>query len=194
MSEQTLTHWGKTRDVNYLGSWDIQPGQDLVLTIKKIDQETVVNPINKTKQVKTVMHFAEPNVKPMVLNTTNKKSIATALETPYIENWLGAKISIYALHGTWFGEERDALRIRTKKPDTTEYKCEDCGNIITGLRDKTPSDLVEISMRNCNGKKLCVACQKKFKAEMDKAAVKEEKVEQAPETKPDKANDDDWEA
>lgn len=50
MSEQ-LTHWGKTRDVNYLGSWDVQPGQDLILTIAKIGQETVENPADRKSVV-----------------------------------------------------------------------------------------------------------------------------------------------
>ena len=177
MEEKTLTHWGKTRDVNYLGSWDLQPGQDLILTIKSIGQQTVENPMENTKEVKTVIHFVEDGYKPMVLNTTNKKAIAAALDTPYIENWVGNPISIYVAKIKAFGKINDALRIRDKKPDVTVYKCEGCGNIIKGLMGKTPTELVEISMRNCNGKKLCVACQKKFKAEMDKAAVKEEKVE-----------------
>lgn len=192
MSEQTLTHWGKTRDVNYLGSWDLQPGQDLILTIKSIGQQTVENPMENTKEVKTVIHFVEDGFKPMVLNTTNKKAIAAALDTPYIENWVGNPISIYVAKVKAFGKINDALRIRDKKPDVTVYKCEECGSIIKGLMGKTPTDLVEISKRNCNGKALCVACQKKFKAEMDKKnePVKEEKVEPVTETKAD--SEDEW--
>ena len=188
--EKTLTHWGKTRDVNYLGSWDLQPGQDLILTIKSIGQQTVENPMENTKEVKTVIHFVEDGYKPMVLNTTNKKAIAAALDTPYIENWVGNPISIYVAKVKAFGKINDALRIRDKKPDVTVYKCEECGNIIKGLMGKTPTDLVEISKRNCNGKALCVACQKKFKAEMDKKnePVKEEKPKA--ETKAD--TEEDW--
>ena len=198
--EKTLTHWAKTRDTNFLGGWDIEPGKELVLTIAKVAQETVENPIKKTKQVKTVIHFAERDYKPMVLNTTNKKAIAKALNTPYIENWIGKQVKIYTLHGTWFGEEQDALRIRDKAPDTKIIVCEECKKPITRVNDKEPSELAEISRRNCNGKALCVACQKKYKAEMDKKAVKEEKPEHEPvkeekvepvtETKAD--SDDEW--
>lgn len=176
MSEQ-LTHWGKTRDVNYLGSWDVQPGQDLILTIAKIGQETVENPAENTKEVKTVIHFVEQGFKPMVLNTTNKKAIASALDTPYIENWVGHPIAIFVKRVKAFGKENDALRVRDKAPDVTVYVCDECGNVIMGVGNKSASDLVEISKRNCGGKALCVACQKKFKAEMDKKAVKEEKPE-----------------
>lgn len=179
MSEQ-LTHWGKTRDVNYLGAWDVQPGQDLILTIAKIGQETVENPAENTKEVKTVIHFAEQGFKPMVLNTTNKKAIATALDTPYIENWVGHPIAIFVKRVKAFGKENDALRVRDKAPDVTVYVCDECGNVIMGVGNKSASDLVEISKRNCGGKALCVACQKKFKAEMDKKAVKEEKPESEP--------------
>lgn len=179
MSEQ-LTHWGKTREVNYLGSWDVQPGQDLILTIAKIGQETVENPAENTKEVKTVIHFVEQGFKPMVLNTTNKKAIATALDTPYIENWVGHPIAIFVKRVKAFGKENDALRVREKAPDVTVYVCDECGNVIMGVGNKSASDLVEISKRNCGGKALCVACQKKFKAEMDKKAVKEEKPEPEP--------------
>lgn len=179
MSEQ-LTHWGKTREVNYLGAWDVQPGQDLILTIAKIGQETVENPAENTKEVKTVIHFVEQGFKPMVLNTTNKKAIASALDTPYIENWVGHPIAIFVKRVKAFGKENDALRVRDKAPDVTVYVCDECGNVIMGVGNKSASDLVEISKRNCGGKALCVACQKKFKAEMDKKAVKEEKPEPEP--------------
>ena len=197
MSEQ-LTHWGKTRDVNYLGSWDVQPGQDLILTIKSIGQETVENPAENTKEVKTVIHFVEQGFKPMVLNTTNKKAIASALDTPYIENWVGHPIAIFVKRVNAFGKTSDALRVRDKAPDVTVYVCDECGNVIMGVGNKSASDLVEISKRNCGGKALCVACQKKFKAEMDKKTeqkpmpepVKEEKVEPVAETKAE--SEDEW--
>ena len=199
MSEQ-LTHWGKTRDVNYLGAWDVQPGQDLILTIKSIGQETVENPAEKTKEVKTVIHFVEQGFKPMVLNTTNKKAIASALDTPYIENWIGHPIAIFVKRVNAFGKTSDALRVRDKAPDVTVYVCDDCGNVIIGVGNKSASDLVEISKRNCGGKALCVACQKKFKAEMDKKSepkteekpgpVEEEKAESVTETKVE--SEDEW--
>lgn len=179
MSEQTLTHWGKTRDVNYLGAWDVQPGQDLILTIAKIGQETVENPAENTKEVKTVIHFVEQGFKPMVLNTTNKKAIATALDTPYIENWVGHPIAIFIKRVKAFGKENDALRIRDKAPDTKIIICEECKKPITRVNGKEPSELAEISKRNCGGKALCVACQKKFKAEMDKKNEPEPVKEEA---------------
>ena len=172
--EQQLTHWKKVRNMSYLGSWDLEPGKDLILTIAKVGQETVENPVQKTKEVKTVAHFAEQGFKPMVLNATNCKAIEKVTGTPYMEEWPGHTISIYTAKVRAFGEETDALRVRNKKPDVTIYKCEDCGKVITSAGGKSPSELVEISKRNCNGQALCVACMNKFK----KAA--EQKAEETP--------------
>lgn len=194
MSE-TLTDWRTTRDINYLGSWDVPTTGDLILTIKSVAQETVVNPQTKEEKVKTVIHFVEKDYKPMVLNTTNKAAIESATGTKYIEQWVGHAIGIYTKRVKAFGKETDALRIRETSPDVRTYDCEECGNLIVGLGGKTASELVEISKRNCNGKALCVACQKKFKAAMEKKPepVKETKPEPEPVKEEEPKQDDNGE-
>lgn len=190
MSEKTLTHWRKTRNMTYLGSWDLDNmTTDLVLTIKSVGQEEVHDPVKNETKTELVAHFFE-HPKPMVLNATNCKAISKATGSPYMEEWVGNPIAIYVEKVKAFGDIFDALRVRKKKPDVTVFKCESCGNVITGLGGKSPSELVDISKRNCGGKALCVACQKKFKAEMEKKVepVKEEKPKA--ETKAD--TEDEW--
>ena len=55
----------------------------------------------------------------MILNATNSKAIQKVAKTPYIEKWSGVKIQIYTAKVSAFGEQVDALRIRTVAPKET---------------------------------------------------------------------------
>jgi hypothetical protein len=79
MSE-TLTHWKKLTNPDYLGAYALEPGQDLIVTIKSVANEVVTGSDGK-KETCSVMRFAE-NVKPMILNATNSKMITKLLKTP----------------------------------------------------------------------------------------------------------------
>ena len=39
MAEQSMTHWKKLENPNYLGSYALLPGTDLVAQIKSVGQE-----------------------------------------------------------------------------------------------------------------------------------------------------------
>lgn len=109
-----LTHWKKTKNPDYLGSWALQPNEELVVTIKSGGMETITNADGK-KEDELVIHFVE-NHKPMIVNSTNAKTITKLLKTPYIEQWVGNKIQIYARRIRAFGEDVDALRVRDFLP------------------------------------------------------------------------------
>ncbi len=113
MTEQ-LTHWKKTKNPNYLGSWALQPNEELILTIKSGGMEEITNADGK-KETELVIHFTE-DYKPMIVNSTNAKTISKILKTPYVEQWVGNKIQIYARRIRAFGEDVDALRIRDFAP------------------------------------------------------------------------------
>ncbi len=120
----TLTHWKKLTNPNYLGAYSIEPGQDLVLTIKCCQNEMVAGPDGKKEEC-LVLHFQESGVKPMILNKTNAKTISKVHKTPYIEQWPGKQVQIYTASVSAFGTTTDALRIRdfapqSKRIDTTE--------------------------------------------------------------------------
>ena len=79
----TKTHWKKLHNPDYLGAYFLQPGQDLILTIQKVQKEIVVGADGKREEC-TVLHFKEKEAKPMILNATNAKTISKIYGTPYI--------------------------------------------------------------------------------------------------------------
>lgn len=110
---ETLTHWRKVRNPDYLGSYAMPPdGSEIILTINKAQKESVAGTDGK-KEDCLVIHFAEPGWKPMILNSTNAKVIQKLAGTPYIERWGGVKVQIYTAKVKAFGDVHDALRIRT---------------------------------------------------------------------------------
>lgn len=110
----TLTHWKKLQNPDYLGAYSLQPGEEPIYTIARVGLEMVIGADGKKDEC-TVARFVE-KVKPMILNVTNCKTIANMYGTPYIEDWTGKRIQIYAAKIKAFGEEVEALRIRPKAP------------------------------------------------------------------------------
>ena len=92
---------------NYLGAYSIEDNKDLILTISKVQQETVTGPDGKKDEC-IVCYFSESE-KPMILNSTNAKQIQKLLNTPYIEKWLGHKIQIGIEKVRAFGDIVDCL-------------------------------------------------------------------------------------
>lgn len=113
-----LTHWKKLRNPDYLGAYALQPNEELILTIKKAGVETILG-VEGKKEDELVIHFNE-DYKPMIVNATNAKTIAKVHKTPYVEEWIGKKIQIYARRIRAFGEDMDALRVRDFVPQTKE--------------------------------------------------------------------------
>lgn len=155
-----LTHWKKLTNPDYLGAYALEPGKDLVVTIKSVANEIVTGTDGK-KETCTVMRFAENGIKPMVLNATNSKTITKLFKTPYIEQWAGRKIQIYVEKGVKaFGDVVDALRIRPFLPVEQELKCADCGKTIEGFGTTAASVVAKHTLAKY-GKMLCSACAKK---------------------------------
>ena len=111
------THWKKLSNPNYIGSYSIEPGKDLTVEIVSVSKEMVMGADGKKEEciVATLK-----NQKPFILNVTNCKTIATLLETPYIEEWKGKSITLYVQKVKAFGEVVDALRVRAGKPALPE--------------------------------------------------------------------------
>lgn len=119
MEKESKTHWKKNFNYNYLGSYSLNEGQEVTLTIEKINLEMVQSP-NGGKDECTVVHFKEDvngERKPMILNKTNCKIIEDLYNTPYIEEWKGKKITLFVDPNIKaFGETVEALRIKPIKP------------------------------------------------------------------------------
>lgn len=165
MAEQ-LTHWKKLANPDYLGAYALDPGQELIVTIASVANEAVTGADGK-KETCMVMRFRE-NVKPMVLNATNSKTITKLFKTPYIENWIGRKIQLYVQAGVKaFGDVVDALRVRPFLPVEKELLCADCGQAIEGF-GKSSAETVAKHTLSKYGRMLCSDCASKA-AEASKA-------------------------
>lgn len=160
---EAKTHWKKLHNPDYLGAYALTPGQDLVATIRAVKSEIVIGPDGKKEEC-MVMHFMEKEIKPMIMNSTNSKTISKLFKTPYIEEWSGRKIQIYIDHVKAFGEVVEALRIRQFLPKSTDAdtKCLDCGQVIQAAGNMSAKQVADYTIRKY-GKPLCSECAAKLK-------------------------------
>jgi hypothetical protein len=121
------THYRKAFKSPYLSSEEVVT--PVVLTIKEVRYED-----NKAgrKEQHCVAYFAETEIrpgerlKPMILNVGNCKIIrAFADDSPFIEDWAGIKIRVYADKSVKFGKDVvGGLRIDPSPPKTERLKVE----------------------------------------------------------------------
>lgn len=154
------THWKRLYNPDYLGAYSLEPGKDMILTIKSVRNEMVQNPDGKKEEC-MVMTFIEPQ-KPMIVNATNAKTIEKLYKTPYIEEWAGKKIQLFVDKIKAFGEVVEALRIRPKIPSNTVIatKCTDCGSAINGAEGRTAEQIAKYTYTKY-GRSLCPVCATK---------------------------------
>ena len=107
------THWKKITNTNYFSSWDLPEGKDMIVRIIEIRQEMIQNAQGREEKAVAVIE----GQKPLILNTTNMKSIAKALGTPYVEEWAGRKVQLYSEKVAAFGEITEAVRVRDFDPE-----------------------------------------------------------------------------
>lgn len=108
-----VTHWKKLTNPNYVGAHDLQPGQELKITIDSVSKEPVKGQDGKEEMC--IVAKIRGAQKPIILNKTNCKLIAKVLDTPYIEEWAGKSVIIYAAKVKAFGEMVEALRVKNQK-------------------------------------------------------------------------------
>ena len=131
-----LTAWQSTRDTNFIGSYDLiidvdkddKPIYcDKIVTIDYVNADEEVLDAQTSKKVKkSVAHFKEKDIKPMILNTTNKQGIEQATGTIFLERWCGKQILLTVQQIKAFGKIQPALRI---KP-VPKRVCDICGKQI----------------------------------------------------------------
>lgn len=108
------THWKQLVNPDYIGAYSLPSGKDMNITIEKVVRELVTGMAGKKEEC-TVAHLK--GNKPFILNKTNCKSITKIANTPYIEDWAGLTITIYAAVTKLKGEDVECLRIREKAPE-----------------------------------------------------------------------------
>jgi len=134
------THWKKLFNPNYLGSWSIPEGKDLILTITKFGTENITSAQNPKGEICPVCYFKESD-KPLVLNTTNGRVIAKIYGN-YTEDWINKKIQLYSKEVKAFGDLVEAIRVRPFAPKPDDGKSALKKQIREALA-KCPKDKVE---------------------------------------------------
>lgn len=165
------THWKQLVNLDYIGAYALD-GKDLTLTIDHVVREMVTGNGGKKEQC-MVAYFKENGYKPMILNRTNAKSITALTGSPYIEDWSGHKITLYATTTRLGGETVECLRIRptVAKQNSQPLICEICGSIIEPAFGLRAEQLVENTKKRF-GKALCAECAQN---EADKAKKEDSK-------------------
>ena len=95
---------------NYLQKSDVgETGVDL--TIKALDRDQVDE--KDPNSVKTVIHWVQPNYKPLVLNKTNKNRLTVILKATTVGDLIGKTVNVYNDPMVEFGGEiTGGIRIR----------------------------------------------------------------------------------
>ena len=163
MSGKLTGDYRKYMDKNYLGSWDIPEGEDLILTISNVEQDDVKN--ERGSERKLTIHFAE-DYKPLIMNATNCDRITKAYGSPKVEDWVGKRIALTTEKVPAFGSVKDAVRIRPYPPRETEAFCDECGQKIQRHGDYSVNKIVQLSKARY-GKCLCWDCSIKAKEEAE---------------------------
>lgn len=105
----TNRHWKNFLDKDYLGSHNLEEGEEMLLTIEQFVGEEKVKTA-EGESMKQVLYFHE-DVPKMILNITNGNTLS-ALYGSHPDQWIGKQIQVYAAKVKAFGKVQDALRIR----------------------------------------------------------------------------------
>ena len=159
MSGKLTGDYRKYMDKNFLGSWDIPDGEDLILTIETVERNEVKN--DRGSEQKLTLHFAE-DYKPLIMNATNCDRITKAYGSPKVEDWVGKRIALTTEKVPAFGSVKDAVRIRPYPPKVTEAFCDECGQKIQRHGEYSVNKIVQLSKAKYK-KCLCWDCSMKAK-------------------------------
>ena len=170
-----MPHWKRLTNPDYIGAYALDEGKDQILTIKSVGKESVVGADGKREDC-IVARFQERDVKPMIMNATNCKTITKLYKTPDTDDWKGRKIQIYVDHVKAFGDVVEALRIRPFVPkvelkESKRYVCADCGAELTELDGHSILWIAQ-KRQERYGKVLCNDCAKR--AAEDKTNIENE--------------------
>lgn len=119
-------HYRNVFKSDYLGSADLEDfteqGTKLVFTIREVKQEKQAKVAGK-KIDANIAYFVE-NIKPLVLNATNSKTVKSFARTkehpngsPFVEDWKNLVIELYVDDNVQMkGEKTQGVRIRPVQP------------------------------------------------------------------------------
>lgn len=170
-------------DSDYLGSGQLDLDRDYVLTIDKLWQGKISTGGKAEQQV--VISFKERHVdgvevKPMILNATNRRTLKTLFGGDSAEKLEGKAISIYVETGVRdprTGGTTEGLRIRARRPaapKNVQLICSDCGNPVTDSQGISAAQIAQVAERRHN----CILCADCLSKRKNEAAAQEVPAEQ----------------
>lgn len=155
------THWKALADTSqYLGKQHFGPDEKKDVTIEAVEEQVVENHAKRTKDVKAIMHFSEPDVRPWIVNKTNRSAIAELLGSPFVEDWFGHKITLWVdpkVPNNFNPGEPGAVRVWPVLPKEDRVICENCGVVIEQHGNYSANKIVTMS-RAKYGAALCWEC------------------------------------
>ena len=110
--ETPHTHWKNCTSSEYLGAYSLN-GKDLNIKFISVGQEKVIG--DKGKQEMCLVARLE-NEKPIIINKTNARTITKILGTPYLDEWVGKSVTVFATTTSVGGEVVECLRVRSVLP------------------------------------------------------------------------------
>jgi hypothetical protein len=173
---------GANRDSEYLGAEDIDPGTEPVLTIAALYNGMIT--LQRGKENKDVIVFKEEhvpgikNVRPLVCNATNRKTLRKLFKGVTADALVGQRIQLWIDHKVrdpQTGELTDGIRIRDRKPAAEKAEpiiCESCGKHVTAIGKYSAEQIAQLNVKRY-GKKLCGECSKKLGEEAKAAETQE---------------------
>ena len=97
MTKESKTHFRKVFKSDHLGISDLEDllesGKRLIFTIKEAKQEYGIRVAGSLGDY-NIIHFEE-DIKPLVVNATNGKTLKKITGSPYLEDWKGFQIELY---------------------------------------------------------------------------------------------------
>lgn len=178
---------GANRDSEYLGAEDIEPGTEPVLTIKALYNGMIT--LQRGKENKDVIVFAEErvpginNVRPLVCNATNRKTLKKLYKSVTADALVGKKIQLWIdnkVRDPQTGELTDGIRIRPRIPVDKKAEaiiCEQCGKPIKAIGQFSAEQIASINQKRY-GKKLCGECSKKLGEQAEAPKTEEQPAPQ----------------
>lgn len=162
---------GQNRESEYLGSEDIDPGAEPVLTIEALWNGMVT--LQRGKENKDVISFVErsvaglKNVRPLIVNSTNRKTLKKLYGSVQTKALVGQAVQLYVDHKVrdpQTGGLTDGIRIRPFKPTTkvVTVKCQSCSNDIVSAHGMTADQIAAYTTKQY-GKAVCAVCASKLK-------------------------------
>ena len=110
------TDYRSMYDRDYIGSWELPEGRDLIVTIESVKGGELNNGARKTK--KPIITLAGRDKK-LVCNKTNAKAIA-GMYSNHVENWKGKRIALYVstTRDPSTGGDTPCIRVRPAIPES----------------------------------------------------------------------------